>query len=393
MPLKHKAVNWIDGMKISKEHLIQQESFFTESIRDGVAGQLSKINYGLLSPLAEGGNSINVNITVDPSKIIRVHLLECHAITSNGERIEINTNDAQKQNTDAEKLIAEYDFNDTKEKTFYITISVNLFARKQTGKQLTNEIPPRYPYVDAEYTVQVLPVSQISSSANAMLVVGKLQIAAGRMMVVERFIPPCLMVRNHTGLLDAYYDLGNKLGETANLNISIVQKAHAKSQTTSLVRSFMAFSDKVSDFIAHTLGSFRWTMADLPPVFMIENFVQFAYVIKYSLERLPSKDKEELLSYFSEWTDMTIQEINERISSMIRCEYNHDDIAQSLITAEDFMTTVHTIFSKLNSLDFIGKKKGERAFVQERTISDESEIDEIPRPPAKDPTRRRFMTD
>ncbi len=374
-PLKHKAVNWIDGMKISKEHFIQQESFFTESIRDGVATQINKLNYGLLSPLSENGNSINVNISVDPSKIIRVRLHECHAITSNGERIEIVTNEGQKLNSDADKLTADYDFNDTKEKTFFAVLSVNLFARKPVGTQDANEIPPRYPYSVPQYTVEILPISQITNSPNALLMLGKLQISSGRMMVVEKYIPPCVMVRNHPRLLDTYYNLGNQLGETANLNLSIVQKAHAKSQSTSLVRSFMVLSEKITDFLAATLGRFMWIVADMPPVYLIETFIQFAYVVKFSLERLPPKDKEELLAYFSEWTEMTIQEINERISVMLKCEYNHDDLAKALATAEEFMTTIHTIFSRLNALDFIGKKKGERAFVQERPYNSENEVE------------------
>lgn len=33
-PIKHFAVNWVDGMKISKDHLVQQEDFMIDSIRD-----------------------------------------------------------------------------------------------------------------------------------------------------------------------------------------------------------------------------------------------------------------------------------------------------------------------------------------------------------------------
>ncbi|MEP7170338.1 MAG: hypothetical protein ABI855_13285, partial [Bacteroidota bacterium] len=166
---------------------------------------------------------------------------------------------------------------------------------------------------------------------------------------------------------------------TANLNLSIVQKAHAKSQAaSSLVKSFMILSEKVSDFLADNIGRFMWIVSDMPPVYLIENFIRFAYVIKFALERMTPKDKEELLTYFSEWTDMLVPEISEKISAMLRCEYNHDDIAESLRTTEEFMFTIFTIFTKLNALDFIGKKKGERAFVQERSFNAEKEV-EIPK--------------
>jgi hypothetical protein len=374
-PLKHKAVNWIDGMKISKEHLVQQESFYTDQLRDSTAVQLTRLNYGLLSPPDESGKALNIKINIDPSKVIRVDLLECHAVTSAGERIEIATNNAAKLNNDADKLTADFDFTETKEKTFYVTISVNLFARNPIGQIDPDEIPGRPPFVAPQYTLEILPESQISNSANSILAVGKLQITGGRMQVVNKFIPACAIVKNHPLLLESYYNLGNQLGETANLNLSIVQKIHAKSQVTSLVKSFLALSEKASDFFASELGRFRWIIADMPPVFFIEYFIRFAYIVKFSLERLPAKDKEELMGYFSEWTDRSVSEMNDTISEMIKTEYNHHDIAQSLHAAEEFMGMIYFLFTKLNSLDFLGKKKGERAFVQERSFVEEKEVE------------------
>lgn len=353
--LKYKAVNWQDGMKISREHLIQQESFFIESIRDASSSQINSLNYGLLSMGNFTGKSLNVKITVDPAKIIRVHLLECHAINTNGERIEIADG----------KLTADLDFGDSKEKTFYVTISVNLFARIASGTPSPSEEPARLPYCEPSYRLEILPESQLSQRENALLIIGKLNTTDGRLRVVDDYIPPSAAVKNFPLLLEKYYSLGNQLGETANINLSIVQKIHAKSQATSLVKSFMILSEKISDFLAGNLPKFMGIISELPPVYMIENFGQFAYLIRFTLERMPPKDKEELLAYFAEWTDMNISQINEKISGMIRSEYRHDDIQESLSKADEFMTTIHTIFSKLNALDFIGKKKGGGAFVTE----------------------------
>ncbi|MEO8088298.1 MAG: hypothetical protein ABI763_15865 [Bacteroidota bacterium] len=353
--LKYKAVNWQDGMKISKDHLIQQESFFIECLRDVTSAQISAQNYGLLSLNNETGKSINLKVTVDPAKIIRAHLLECHAINAAGERIEIS----------GSKLTADYDYSESKEKNFYVSISVNLFARVPVGSPAPNEEPARQPFCEPSYQLGIHPESQISNRENTLLIIGKLQTTDGRLQVIDDFIPPSTAVKNFHLLLEKYYLLGNQLGETANLNLSIVQKIHAKSQATSLVKSFMILSEKISDFLAGNLARFMGIISELPPVYLIENFIRFAYMIRFTLERMPPKDKEELLTYFSEWTDMTVPQINERISVMLRIEYRHDDILQSLSKAEEFMIMVHTIFSRLNALDFIGKKKGGGAFVTE----------------------------
>lgn len=371
-PSKFYAVNWVDGMKITKEHLIQQENYFTDALRDAAASQLNNINYGLISPISEIGRSINLKISVDPSKIIKVNLSECHAITRGGARIEIAQGGNLKNSSDEDKLAADYDFSDTKEKAFYVVLTVNLFARLPYGQPEADEVPPRYPFVAPQYTLDILPESQVNdlTQSQYLLIIGKLRINSGRMQVVDRFIPPCTLASSHSVLHEAYYNLGNQLGETANLNTSIVQKANAKSSASSLVKSFLILSEKVADFLTNELGRYRWIVGDMPPAYTIEPFVRFAYLIKICLDRLPPKDKEELISYFSEWMEMSAAEIMDKVTAIIKSEYNHNDILDSLTKAEDFMLMIHTLFTKLNSLDFIGKKKGERAFVQERTFEE-----------------------
>lgn len=199
-PLKYKAVNWQDGMKISREHLIQQESYFVESIRDASSSQINSLNYGLLSMGNSSGKSLNVKITVDPAKIIRVHLLECHAINTNGERIEI---------TDG-KLTADLDFGDSKEKTFYVTISVNLFARIASGTPSPSEEPARLPYCEPSYRLEILPESQLSQRENALLIIGKLNTSDGRLRVVDEYIPPSSAVKNYPLLLSRIMASFNK---------------------------------------------------------------------------------------------------------------------------------------------------------------------------------------
>ena len=49
-PIKNILVNWVDGMKISKEHLVQLENYFIDAIRDMKSANLTNYNYGILPP-------------------------------------------------------------------------------------------------------------------------------------------------------------------------------------------------------------------------------------------------------------------------------------------------------------------------------------------------------
>lgn len=369
---KSFAVNWVDGMKINKDHFEQTDAYTKELVRDAIALQLNDFNYGLCLPVEEGGTALNVKINVDPAKIIRVHLISCRAITQGGSRIEFGLNPSLKINAETEKLTAEFGFEDSKEKNFYVLLSVNIHAKVVSGQPDADEIPPRYPYISPEYSLQVLPESQINLfqvPANA-IIVGCLQYQAGKMKVMDNYIPPCTTVKSFSLLLDTYFKLGNLLGETGKNIAVVVDKIHSKSQTTSLVKSCLTLCNQVADFISGDLGSYRWMRASQPPVFMLDCFLRLAYKISVTLSNLPVKDKEELINYICEWMEESPAGVNEKINRLIKTEYQHNNIADTVDAVDEFMQLVHAMFSKLAQLDFIGKKKGERAFVQEKTANE-----------------------
>ncbi len=370
-PFKTNPVNWVDGMKINKDHLLLTDKHFTETTRDAIALQLNDFNYGLCPPHEEGVSNFNISLSVDDSKVIRAVLKSCRAVTPGGYRMEYGYQKPIKANEDTAQLTSETDFDDNKVNTFYVLLHI---SNRQIpfGQPDSDETPPRIPYLASEYTLQIVPESQVNlqdSLGNALLV-GKFKRVSGKMKVDESFIPPCTMVRCFPKLADDYYHLGNLLGETAK-NISvIISKIQEKSQSTTLVKSCMVLCDEASDYVAVTLGDYRWLYANMPPIYFLSVFLKFAYRINTSLGNLSVKDREELLNYICEWIEENTSDVSDIISKMIRTEYNHNDIAATLENANNFMQLSHKIFGKLAQLDFIGKRKGEGAFVQERKVEE-----------------------
>lgn len=83
-PFKTNPVNWVDGMKINKDHLLLTDKHFTETTRDAIALQLNDFNYGLCPPHEEGVSNFNISLSVDDSKVIRAVLKSCRAVTPGG---------------------------------------------------------------------------------------------------------------------------------------------------------------------------------------------------------------------------------------------------------------------------------------------------------------------
>lgn len=381
-PLKSLAVNWVDGMKINKDHFEQSDAFTRDIVRDGVALFLNDYNYGLCPSVDGQSAPLNIKIAIDPAKIIRVQLFSCRAITPSGARIELGAGLPMKANTEIDKLQAEYHFEDSKEKNFYVLLFVNPEIRIPAGQPPAEEIPPRFPFVNSEYRLQILPESQISftSPVQDAIIIGNLTLQAGKMKVDENYIPSVTRVSNYPILLENYFKLGNLMGETGKNIGTILEKIHSKSQTTSLVKSCTTVCLQVTDFIADNMGTYRWILSNQPPIFMLDCFLRLAYKFSTTLSSMPVKDKEELINYICEWVDETPSSIQEKTTGMIKSEYDHTRIADTLNKADEFMQMIHNIFMKLAQLDFIGKKKGERAFVQEKTV--------VVEPPVEDQSKK-----
>ena len=91
MKSKNKyRVNWIDGMKINKNHFIDLEDSLLFAIKNSEQKQITPINYGLLPDFSEQGSSIDVSISVDGQNTIEVILNMCKAITLGGYQINIS---------------------------------------------------------------------------------------------------------------------------------------------------------------------------------------------------------------------------------------------------------------------------------------------------------------
>ncbi len=74
--IKNFKINWIDGMKISKEHFQHLQNFADNSVKDGVSSQMDRHGYGLLASYLSDTNEYAVNI--DAHKISIAQLFKIY---------------------------------------------------------------------------------------------------------------------------------------------------------------------------------------------------------------------------------------------------------------------------------------------------------------------------
>lgn len=369
--LNHFPVNWIDGMKINKNHFLEVQNFVSDSVRDSVGIHTSMIDYGLL-PVAE---PIKMNLIIDNHKLLRIKVEECHAITPNGSRIDIGTSESLSLSIPYPETVRELKENESA--VLLACISVNHFKRTPYGEPDPEENPPRYPYTHPEYSLNLIPEDELKNTigfgAN-YLTIGKILVNAGESKIDDNYIPPSISVSSHQKLQELYTEIDRFYGQIELYSVQIAQKIHSKKQSTDLAMMMERLSDKTLNYLGTEINRLRWMSPHTPPANMLLSVVALARVLKNFIDARSGAGKEELLNYFAEWCNVSQGDFEVIFSETINTDYNHNQMDIVIAKITRFMKTLEDLFSILSRLDYIGKKRDGSIFVSENTDDKEAVI-------------------
>ena len=367
VPIKYFDVNWVNGMKINKDHFVQLENAFADKIKDGPAAFLNDRNYGLL-PLGCGvTNSFNVTYTNDNHNQLRVRIYQCRAITQGGIRIEILESHLRPEFIiDLAKETASSSKNED-DKLYYIVLSVDPFTKETFGDLSADEDPPRFPFTVPSCKINLLAESQLAKQGilpNSMII-GKITYNPFKSEIEEDYIPACMTINSHSKLI-AFLNLTVKFFGSLELNLlSIIRKIKEKGQDSSLAQSVLSLSENLLDFLNHNFLRLRWTMKDQSPVYLFEYLATTARILRNTIEANTAANKEELLNYFTSWSELRQGDMEKLLVNCNNFEYQHHEILNSVDQFGEFMQIIAALFEKLESLAYIGKKKETNIFVKE----------------------------
>ncbi|MCW3162377.1 hypothetical protein [Chryseobacterium oryctis] len=371
--LNHFPVNWIDGMKINKNHFIDVQNFVSDSVRDSVGVHTSMINYGLL-PVE---NSIKMNLIIDNHKLLRIRVEECHAITPSGSRIDIGQGTSESINLSIPYPEAVYEIKDNESITLLACLSVNHFKRTPFGEPDPEENPPRYPFTQPEYFLSLIPEKELKNTLGFginYLTIGKILVNAGESRIDDQYIPSCVSVSSHKKLQELYVEIDRFYGQIELYAVQIEQKIHVKKQSNSLAVMMQYLADKTLNYLGLEINKFRWLSPHTSPANMLLSVVGMARVLKNFIDARSGSGKEELLNYFAEWCNVSQGDFETIFSDAINSDYNHNEIDITVAKVVRFMKMLEELFAVLNRLDYIGKKRDGSIFVSENTDDRDSVI-------------------
>lgn len=379
----HYRVNWIDGMKINKDHFIELENSIMQVVRNSEQKNITPNNFGLLPEYSDEGSSIDASISIDGQSTIEVVLNRCRAITLGGYQINITEDTTGLLEQSGHILKKQYEIN-KEESQWNIILAVNPYERVPVGNADPEEEPPRHPHVFSSYKLDILPKSETSNTELGLhhLTIGKVILEDGKPIVDPDFIPPCRSVQSHADLRFTYTELGSFLNQMEAFSLHIIQKIHQKKQANDLSQMALYLSGEVMHHLNGNISEFRYKDKYEPPVVMISKLVNLARVIKSSLDVYVGTGKEDFLNYLTDWCDLNQGAFENVLVDTIELEYSHTDINAALVKISSFTKLMLSLFKKLNELDYIGKKSDSGIFVKEEVVEN-----------TEDKGRRSFLLD
>ena len=364
-PIKHYAVNWVDGMKISREHLIQQENFIIDSIRDANSVKINKFNYGLLPFSDSYGDKRIFEIQSTATNDAQLIIKKLSAVTLAGHRIEVNDfkvnirSLAKDLNTEDNESNGDY----------YILASVNPFDKISFGEINSEEIPPRHPFTRANSKIELVDTSLLLNgySGGNYIILGKVAIKSGIAQIDEHFIPPCTSVESHPKLVEYYNQYSHSMSNLRVYAFKILQKVAHKNQNDELAHNVKTVCKTIISHISENYFEFKNMVYSQPPIYMMNVFSKLALHLYNDTQMMIPAELEEMLNYSLEWSEVAPHTLLNQLSNVAEIDYIHHDTGEIFHNTQIMLKSLEQVLGKLSELDYIGQRK-ENVIVNEQQV-------------------------
>lgn len=355
---RNKLVNWQEDMSITPKHFVQTENYFLEELSESRSVFISKNNFGLL-PLKETNEQIGIQIREHISNHVEVTLYNCNAITASGEHISFNPGVNEPPLSKVYSAEQNDNRHNQNSQGWNVILSVDPYTRIVTGEIDPMEEPPRHPDSEPMYKLHIVASEQINLSTFGahFLTIGKIRRQGDRYVVDANYIPPCRNMSSHPDLVGYFRRYENMFFSLRRASRNIISKVNDRSSGNELAVNIRSLSQEVLRYLMSIHFNLKNTGTDIAPVAMTESICTLAAHCYTSLLCLPGVQKDELLKYFFEWSDVTPGSFQELLSSTMELEYEHINIRSIMVRLETFLTTLTELWDRLSRLEYIGQHK------------------------------------
>ena len=334
--IKNLFVNWVDGMKIAKEHFIDQEHAMRDHLRDALMAGVSDHHFGLLEP---------ADLVFEDRE---AKLNACRAICRDGSRIELLPEHEQHVSCDLMPMLT----NDLEGKSFYLLAMLQADEREGVGPFVGE--PPRQAVVLPRVSLQMLPVEKLNSAAlrSAMLPVARFTVLQGHATQNKDFVAPCCSIDGFTEVERVKKDLANTLDLIMRNASTVLAKLYSKPRDI-----HDRFPNRCYE---HWAIQSQLTLAGLHadmaigmerPFELLRGVVQLAHTTDGIWQSMP--ERAELMKHvegIGNWASL-IRAQHGSMNELMQFRYLHWDLCSTLMLCARFLEQTRQTYAQLGELD------------------------------------------
>ncbi len=362
--IKYNLTNWVDGMKISKNHFVNSEHAIQDQIRDTNALIHNRNNYGLLAPLPGESSSLSLEVINGNLANFKISLSHCRAITLGGNRIEIIA--GQHQTLANETM----EYASQTSNAYLVVVLVNPFERMPHGEASPEDYPPRNQFVIPNYELHVVPEESMNMSNTGanLLPVARLENKNGDLVLDLNYIAPCTTSHASQSIKALNNQILDILSVAHEHSIGLVQKIQTNNQTTPLAKNVEEIAKQSANYIASNMFAYNNILLHQSPVNVADFIYRFISLINTSIDMIPNNEKEEMVGYFAQWCEVPPSKLTELLSNALTARYAHENMQLFFKPAIEFLIMWRKLLDALSKLKLIGDRGG-NIFGSDRTQS------------------------
>lgn len=347
--INHLPVNWVDGMKISKQQFLDLENSLLDQVRDANSLALNDYNFGILPAPEPGRDSLSIDVNSE-----WVELKYLRAVTRAGARIEIIDLDDSALRQSVRQLMGNFEFQQAQE--WYVVVRVNPYERVPYGAPAPDTNPLRHLHAIPRYELGIIPREQTASPKIAAyaIPVAKIRGGIGGVELEKNYVPPCARLNSSIELVRLHQRLEQDLSFILDKAMVIVRKINYRRKRevlNPLATDIYLLASRTMEFITDNLDAYRLLLPHQPPILFIEQFMRLARTQQTALTLTQYKDY--MLEYFRQYIrDFQYAVFDSAMQGLVSLVYNHFEVRQALDKVENLLGQLKVLFGSLEKLDY-----------------------------------------
>lgn len=367
-PIRSGYVNWIDGMKMSRTHFLELQQAIEDRVRDERARLAYHADHGLLPGRYNGKPSLDYEIIFDGRNRFTLRLRQCRAVTQGGGRIEVLSGE-EPDGTGLSRTVEVPDALMQEGVELDLVVRVDPLNMEPYGVPNSQESPPRHPFVRPSCTLDWAPTHELRPEGYGLdlITIARLRVSGGELTHDTDHVPPCVSVSALPRLEDFHAQYHRFLREAEQNLFKIVIRLNMREKRTDLSDSVDTYCRAAIGYLERGLAEFQTQGNRMAPRVMVASAVSFARTLRYSVELLTGRGKDEMLNYINTVIAVTPGDYIQAMNRLTELEYRHTDLKDSLVRILEFCRVNRKLLDEWVRLDYIGQRKNEDIFIHEES--------------------------